>query len=78
MSAAYVIDGGYVYLTEQDEPRCNAFGQYVVSGALFDTVAGTVQAPAVATCNMSTSVADVIAGVARTFGSSLLEVVPMA
>ena len=58
------MNSGHVFVTLQHEPRCNAWGQYVVTGALFDTVDGTVQPGAVATCNLPASVRDIVAGVA--------------
>jgi hypothetical protein len=60
----FEISTGHVYATEQDETTVNAWGQHLVTGTLFDTVEGTVQAGAIATCNLPVSVAELVAGVA--------------
>ena len=73
---AFGLSSGHVFVTLQDVPQVNAWGQYRVVGALFDTVEGTVQPDAICTCNMATSVRDAVADVAAQWGATVVAVTP--
>lgn len=57
----YEFSGGYVFAATAD-PYCNAWGQYVVVGTVFDTVDGTVQPGRVAECNIPANEPQIVAG----------------
>lgn len=57
----YEFSGGYVFAA-LDPPCCNAWGQYVATGTIFDTVEGTVQTGKVAVCNLPADERDIVAG----------------